>query len=158
MEEKELKNTILDYMSSHNTVSLATDRKGLPHAATVFYVNMEFTLYFLSSPSSRHAENFSSNPKVSATINEDYSNWLSIKGIQMEGLVEDVGGIQENGRVAKAYVKKYPGVKDFLLSPKKLGKVIAQKVAGVRFYKLVPDRIYFIDNELDFGHREELVF
>jgi hypothetical protein len=75
----------------------------------------------------------------------------------MEGRVQDVGGIRENGRIAKAYVKKYPGVKDFLLSPKKLGKSIVQKVAGVRFYKLVPARIHFIDNEVDFGHREELV-
>jgi hypothetical protein len=40
MKKKELKKTILYYMSSHNTVSLATDKQGVPHAATVFYVNM----------------------------------------------------------------------------------------------------------------------
>jgi len=157
MEKEKLKKTILEYMESHNTVSLATEKDGLPHAATVFYINIGLDLYFLSSPSSRHGENFSHNPQVSGTINEDYSNWLLIKGIQMEGQVRGVGGILENGKIAKAYVKKFPAVTDFLLSPKKLGQAIAQKVAKVRFYKLTPFKIFFIDNEISFGHRDELI-
>ena len=157
MEKKELEATILEYMKSHNTVSLATEKDGVPHAATVFYVNIGFHVYFLSSPTSRHGENFSRNPRVSATINEDYSNWLLIKGIQLDGRVESIGGILENGRIAKTYVKKFPAVADFLLSPRKLGEAIAQKVAKVRFHKLIPARIFFLNNELGFGHREELI-
>ena len=157
MEQEELKKTILAYMKSHNTVSLATEKDGVPHAATVFYINIGLDLYFLSSPSSRHGENFSLNPIVSGTINEDYSNWLLIKGIQMQGRVKEVGGILENGRIARAYVKKFPAVTNFLLSPRKLGQAIAQKVAKVKFYKLTPSGIYFIDNEISFGHRDELL-
>ena len=157
-EEKQLKKTILEYMKDHNTVALATEKDGMPHAATVFYVNIGFDLYFLSSPSSRHGENFSCSPRVSATVNEDYSNWLTIKGIQLEGLVENIGGILKNGRIARAYVKKFPDVADFLLSPQRLGQAIVQKVAKVKFYKLMPSRIYFINNELGFGHRDELTF
>ncbi len=157
MEKIELEKAIFQYMESHHTVSLATEKDGVPHAATVFYVNIGFNLYFFSSSTSRHGENFSQNPKVSATINEDYSDWLSIKGIQMEGLVENIGGILKNGRVSKAYVKKFPGVADFLFSPQKLGEAIARKVAGVKYYKLKPSRIYFLNNELGFGHREELI-
>ncbi len=152
-----LEKTILEYLRDHNTASLATEKDGLPHAATVFYVSMGFTLYFLSSPTSRHGENLLHNSRVSATINEDYSDWLSIKGIQLEGRVENIGGILENGKIAAAYVKKYPGVADFIFSPKKLGSSVVQKVSGIRFYKLEPSRIYFINNELGFGHREELV-
>lgn len=157
MDEKTLEKTILEYMKSHNTISLATEKDGLPHAATVFYVNIAFELYFLSSPSSRHGENLSHNSRLSGTINEDYSNWLLIKGIQLEGRVEGIGGILENGRIAGAYVKKFPDVADFLLSPQKLGQAIAQKVARVKFYKLIPSRIYFLNNEQGFGNREELV-
>ena len=157
MESDKLKKMILDYLKSHNTVSLATVRDGIPHAATVFYASIGLKLYFLSSPTSRHGENLSLNPKVSATINEDYSDWLLIKGIQMEGLVECVGGIVENGRIAKAYVKKFPTVADFLFSPSKLGRAIASKVAKVRFYRLTPSKIYFINNEIGFGQREELI-
>ncbi|MFC1815803.1 pyridoxamine 5'-phosphate oxidase family protein [Thermodesulfobacteriota bacterium] len=156
VEKNELKKTILAYMQSHHTVSLATERNGVPHAATVFYVNIGYQLYFLSSPTSRHAENLSHNPKVSATINEDYSKWQLIKGIQMEGRVESVGGILENGRIATAFLKKFPDVADFLISPRKLGQAIAQKVAKVKFYKLIPARIYFIDNAQGFGKRNEL--
>ncbi len=157
MEKKKLEETILKYMESHHTVSLATEKDGIPHAATVFFINMGFELYFFSSSTSRHGDNFSQNPVVSATINEDYSEWRDIKGIQMEGVVENIGGILKNPRISKEYVKKFPGVADFLFSPKKLGEAIAKKVAGVDFYRLKPSRIYFLNNELGFGHRDELV-
>ena len=157
MEEKELKRLILQYLENHNTVSLATEKGGLPHAATVFYVNIGFDLYFLSSPTSRHAQNFFHNHNVSATINEDYSNWLLIKGIQLEGRVESFGGILKNRGTAKTYVEKFPDVADFIFSPKKLGQALAKKVAKVEFYKLMPSKIYFINNELGFGHRDELI-
>ncbi len=157
MEKEALKKTILAYLENHNTLSLATEKQGAPHAATVFYVNIGFDIYFLSSPSTRHGEYLTHNPRASATIDEDYSNWLLIKGIQMEGLVTDVGGIMGSGRIALAYVMKFPTVKDFLFSPHKLDNLIAGKISGVGFYKLTPERIFFIDNEKGFGKREELV-
>jgi hypothetical protein len=157
MERETLKKTIIAYMENHNTLSLATEKDGAPHAATVFYVNTGFEIYFLSSSSTRHGENLVHNPKVSATIDEDYSNWLLIKGIQIEGRVTGVGGIVENRRIAQAYVKKFPDVKDFLFSPQKLGKLIISKVSGANFYKLTPERIFFIDNEKEFGKREEFI-
>ena len=158
MEKNDLKELILDYLKNHHTVSLATVRDTDPHAASVFYVSIGFQLYFLSSPTSRHGENLALNPNASATINEDYSNWLLIRGIQLEGRVESVGGILENGRIAKAYIKKFPDVADFLFSPRKLGQAIAKKVAKVKFYKLKPSKIYFINNEMGFGIRDELTF
>lgn len=156
MEKNKLENTILEYMETHHTVSLATEKDGVPHAATVFFVNLGFDLYFFSSSTSRHGANFAQNPIVSATINADYSEWQSIKGIQMEGVVENIGGILKNPRISKKYIKKFPDVADFLLSPKKLGEAIAKKVAGVDYYRLRPSKIYFLNNELGFGHRDEL--
>jgi len=153
----ELKKTILEYLQNHHTVSLATERDGIPHAATVFYVSIGFDLYFLSSPTSRHGENFKHNPLVAATVNEDYSAWQQIKGIQLSGRVENVGGILDNGRIARAFVSKYPDVADFLLSPRRLGQAIARKVSKVRFYRLRPSRIRLIDNAIDFGKHEELI-
>lgn len=157
MERDSLKKSIIAYMEIHNTLSLATEKDGVPHAATVFYVNTGFDIYFLSSSSTRHGEHLAHNPRVSATIDEDYSNWLLIKGIQIEGGVTGMGGIMENGRIAQAYVRKFPDVKDLLFSPQKLGELIASKVSGVSFYKLTPERIFFIDNEKGFGKREELI-
>ena len=63
----------------------------------------------------------------------------------------------ENVQITRAYIKKYPGVADFFKSPKKLGQAVAKSVAKVRFYQLIPTKIYFINNEQGFGHREELI-
>lgn len=158
MEEAELRKIILSYLESHHTLSLATvGDGGLPHAATVFYVNRGLKLYFVGSPVSRHGMNLSQNSQVSATIDEDYACWRLIKGIQMEGMVKTVGGIWENGRLALSFVKKFPDVADFFSAPQRLGEKIFSKVEGVRFYELIPSRIYFIDNERGFGHRDELL-
>jgi uncharacterized protein len=156
MQNQHLEQKICCYLESCNSISLATTAGGIPHAAAVFYVNIGFNLYFLSNPKSRHGGNLIQNPTVSGTINEDYSNWLQIKGIQLEGQVECIGGILKHPRIVKAYVKKFPNVADFLISPHKLGKVIAQKVSKVKFYQICPEKIYFLDNSLGFGHREEL--
>ena len=156
MQNRQLEQKIACYLESCNTISLATALGGIPHAAAVFYVSIGFNLYFLSSPKSRHGDNLIQNPTVSGTINEDYSNWLQIKGIQFEGRVECIGGILKNARIVKAYVKKFPNVADFLISPHKLGKGIAQKVSSVKFYQIWPVKICFLDNSLGFGHKEEL--
>lgn len=157
MEEKALRNIILAYLEKHHTLSLATVNDGLPHAATVFYVHRGLVLYFVSSPTSRHGINLSRNAQVSATIDEDYSQWRLIKGLQLEGTVKPVGGIQESGRLALSFIKKFPDVAGFFISPQQLGEKIFSKVEGVKFYELTPSRIFFIDNELGFGHRDELI-
>ena len=157
MEETELRTIILNYLESHHTLSLATvGAGGLPHAATLFYVNRGLEIFFVTSPASRHGLNLAQNAQVSATIDEDYDCWRLIKGIQMEGRVKAVGGIWENGRLALSFVKKFPDVSDFFSTPQRLGEKIFSKVEGVKFYELIPSRIYFIDNERGFGHREEL--
>jgi uncharacterized protein YhbP (UPF0306 family) len=158
MEQAELRKAVLGYLESHHTLSLATVGDGcLPHAATLFYVNKDLTIYFVSSPASRHGLNVAQNAQVSATIDEDYDCWRLIKGIQLEGRVKTVGGIWENGRLALSFVKKFPDVADFFSAPQKLGEKIFSKVEGVRFYELIPSRIHFIDNERGFGQREELL-
>jgi len=157
MEEAGLRRIVLDYLDCHHAMSLATvGSDGLPHAAALFYINRGVTIYFVSSPLSRHGVNLAQNAHASATINEDYADWHLIKGIQMEGMVKAVGGIWENGRLALSFVKKFPDVADFFSTPQRLGEKIFSKVEGVRFYELIPSRIYFIDNARGFGHRDEL--
>ena len=156
-ESTDLRERILKYLQNHNTISLATVSKGKPHAASVFYVNIGFKLFYVSNPDSRHSTFLTAIPNVSGTINEDYHNWLNIKGIQLEGTVSSLGSIVKNPRVVKAYVAKFPNVKDFFGAPQRLGPTVMQKVAGVRFFQISPSRIFMLDNSLGFGHREELV-
>src|SRR5437773_8429176 len=75
----ELKQQILSYLESHNTMILGTCFQDVPWAATVFYASDDLKLYFFSAPDSRHCQNLAANPRVAATIQEDYKNWQEIK-------------------------------------------------------------------------------
>ena len=146
------------YLAAHNTVSLATiDLEGRPWAATVFYVNLGLTLYFLSEPKTRHVQNCAANPSVAATVNEDYRDWQQIKGIQLEGKCEEVRSKREMARALAAYVKKYPFVARFL-SPGQLlrGMSVGGRALDVRFYRVLPSRLLFLDNERGFSNRQEV--
>lgn len=152
-----LKETILDYMRSHNTMSLASVDEGVPWAASVFYATDGFTLYFLSEPTSRHGASIEKNHMIAATINEDYKDWREIQGIQLEGRAERVTSRVERAKALAIYVAKYPFVGKMLISPSLFSPRIARAVARVKFYKVIPRRIRFIDNRREFGYKEEVV-
>src|ERR671930_2620721 len=94
-----LRSQVLDYLEHHQVMTLATVGPEGPWAAAVFYVHRGLTLYFLSSPGSRHGRNLSADPRAAATIQEDYRDWPDIKGIQLEGRAvavdaEDVANVR----------------------------------------------------------------
>ena len=154
---KTLQKNILHYLATHNTLSLATQGSNAPQAAALFYVNSRFTLYFVSDPSSRHGNNLRTSPAVAATINEDPDNWKEIKGLQIEGEATLVQGKLKEAGVLALYLKKFPFAARFLVAKTGLDSETARKVGNVRFYRIVPERIWFIDNSQGFGHRELLI-
>ena len=117
-----------------------------------------FSLYwvldFFSDPKSRHCANVGRNPAASAAIHENYADWREIRGLQIEGRVEDVS-VVEIPAMMSAYVAKFPFVRD-LLTPEGLFRV-GGKMIDARFYKLMPSRCVLLDNSKGFGHREELI-
>lgn len=138
----------LDYLARHQVMTLAVSSAGDIWAAAVFYVNLEYSLYFLSAGHTRHARCMAANPRVAATIQEDYDDWREIKGIQLEGSVRLLAGADREKAIA-LYREKYPVV----ASP---AAAIAAALAGVNWYQVSPARLYFIDNSKGFGHREEV--
>jgi uncharacterized protein YhbP (UPF0306 family) len=154
--EAELKQQILDYIESHNTMTLATCQGGSPWAATVFYASDGFRLYFFSAPDSRHCQNLAANPQVAVTIQEDYHDWREIKGIQLEGKVVNVDSLLEKGKAMVVYARKYPQVMKIFTDPS--SGVFYQAFLKVKFYCVVPERIFYIDNQqFGFGKRQELI-
>lgn len=149
-----LKRQILDYMESHNTMTLATAQGDSPWAATVFYASDDLKLYFFSAPDSRHCQNLAVNARVAVTIQEDYHDWRRIKGIQLEGRVAAVDSIIEKGKAMTAYARKYPDVIKIFADPQ--SGALYKAFLKVKFYQVVPERLYFIDNEQGFGKRQEL--
>jgi len=150
----DLKQQILDYLHSHNTMTLATTQGDLPWAATVFFASEDFRLYFFSAPDSRHCQNLAANPRVAVTIQEDYRDWRKIKGIQLEGRVTLVDGIIEKARAMAIYARKYPGIIKLFTDP--ASGVFHKAFLKVKFYCVMPDRVFFIDNAQGFGKRQEL--
>ncbi|HIJ86071.1 MAG TPA: pyridoxamine 5'-phosphate oxidase [Desulfuromonadales bacterium] len=139
------------YLQMHNVATLATSDGRSPWAAAVFYASEGHILYFLSSPSSRHSLNLAQNPQVAVTIQEDYSDWLDIKGIQIEGVASEISGDEEQ-RARTLYGRKFPVIGMVAQAPAAIVKALAK----VRWYKIVPQRMYFIDNSLGLGNRDEI--
>jgi uncharacterized protein len=139
----------LAYLRTHRVLTLATHGpKGL-WAAAVFYASKRFTLYFLSSSRSRHAQNLLASPRVAGTIQEDYGGWREIKGVQLEGAVLRLEGHARDRAIA-IYAEKYPFVRD---AP----EAISVALRAVDWFQVTPDRLYFLDNSRGFGHRERLI-
>jgi uncharacterized protein YhbP (UPF0306 family) len=152
---EELTRQILDYMEGRNTMTLGTCQGDVPWAATVFYASDGLRLYFFSAPDSRHCQNLAANPRVAVTIQEDYHDWRKIKGIQLEGKVVAVDSLLEKGKATTAYARKYPEVMRIFTNP--ASGLFYQAFLKVKFYCVVPERVFYIDNERGFGKRQELI-
>lgn len=139
------------YLRDHQVATLATHSGEDIWAAAVFYVNAGYALYFLSSPTSRHCVNLAQNPRVALTIQEDYADWLEIKGVQIEGFVSELSG-EEEKLARRLYGQKFPIVGKLAQAPEAIVKALAK----VRWYKVVPQRLYYIDNAAGLGHRDEV--
>ncbi|MAT98386.1 MAG: pyridoxamine 5'-phosphate oxidase [Anaerolineaceae bacterium] len=129
-------------------MTLATTGPQGVWAAAVFYVNDGFDLVFLSAGHTRHAQNITAVPHIAATIQEDYRDWQEIKGIQLEGRVSLLRDVSRETAVAR-YLQKYP----FLA---KADEKMQAALTQVNWYLLQPEKLYFIDNSLGLGHRDEV--
>ena len=139
------------YLREHHVMTLASHGDEGVWAAAVFYANDGFAIYFLSSPTSRHCRNLAGNPRASAAVHEDYADWREIKGVQMEGIASVLSG-EEEERARRLHGAKFPIVGKLEQLPTSIVKALAK----VRWYKLIPERLYFIDNSAGFGHRDEI--
>jgi uncharacterized protein len=138
----------LQYLQSHQVMTLATTGPEGIWAAAVFYVNDNFDLIFLSAGHTRHGRNLDTHPQVAATIQEDYSDWPTIQGIQLEGKVYRLTGDEQETAV-RHYRHKYP----FIATAE---PAIQSALQRVNWYRLTPERLYFIDNSRGLGHRDEV--
>jgi hypothetical protein len=151
---EELKPQILRYLENHNTMTLATCSADFPWAATVFYASDGLSLYFFSAPESRHCQNLAANARVAVTIQEDYKDWRQIKGVQLEGKVTMVETGLGKAKALAVYASKYPGVIKLFTDPS--SGVFHRAFLKVKFYCVIPEKVFFIDNAQGFGKRQEL--
>jgi uncharacterized protein YhbP (UPF0306 family) len=147
-----LRTRVEEFLDRHHVMTLATAGSGAPWAAAVFYVRDGLRLYFVSSPRSRHAQDLAANPRVAAAIQGECQGWTEIEGVQLEGRVAPVDDA-ELPRVRALYGARFP----FLGNAGEVPPAILAALARVRWYELVPEALYLLDNSRGFGHRERLL-
>lgn len=147
---RELPAEVDAYLANHYVMTLATCGPEGPWAAAVFYAWTGDDLLFLSAPHTRHALNLARDVRCAATIQDDTADWKAVKGIQLEGTV-----LRLDGAAATLARERY-AERHALVSPKAaIPPAIAEALAKIAWYRLVPTRMYFINNAKGFGHRDE---
>ena len=147
MESNKIHGLIADYLKKHNVLTLATvthDHKPLAH--TVEYVSENATVYFTSSKKTRKIQNILKNPFVAYTVDEDYPNWMTIQGVQMEGTATVLSAKEEIDRAAALYIGKFPFVAQFPPNPEMV------------FIRIAPTRGFYLDYTQGFTHQDAVVF
>jgi uncharacterized protein YhbP (UPF0306 family) len=148
VSDADLRARVLDHLAARSVATLSTMGPDGPWAAAVFYANQGFTLYFLSSPRSRHATDLARDPRVAAAIHEDQPDWRLIRGVQLSGTAAEIDG-DERAEAQRLYGVKFP----LIAAPP---PPVAAALARIRWYRLVPSRLFFVDNATGFGQRAEL--
>jgi hypothetical protein len=140
----------LRYVAAHNVMSIATTGPDGLWNTALFYVNDGFDLFFVSDADSRHCRNMLQNDRVAVTIQEDYSDWKQIKGVQMSGTAQPVSDVQLDS-VVRSYRLKFAFLEDEELP----GSIIDALHHGI-WYRMAPRQIFYIDNHKGFGYRSEI--
>ncbi len=154
---KDLIQRIELFLSKHHTISIATSAEGKLWSASVFYVSDEkLNIYFISFEESKHIQGLLKNKRVSATINQDVSDWMQIKGLQLQGVACKV---QEHHRkdILNLYRQKFDSINRLLELPETDDeKKIAKQFNSISLFSFNPDWIRLLDNSLSFGSKEEI--
>jgi len=145
------------FLNKHHTISIATMAKQELWSASVFYVSdKELNINFISFDQSKHIQGISQNRRVSATINQDVSDWMQIKGLQLQG---SVNKLPEHKReaVLNVYRQKFSSIHRLLELPETEDeKKIAEQFRSISVFRFKPDWIRLLDNSLGFGSKEEI--
>ena len=144
-------------LTNHYTISIATAAKEELWSASVFYVSdQKLNIYFISFDESKHIQGILKNKRVSATINQDVSDWMQIKGLQLQGVAYKVPE-QLRKDILNAYRKKFDSINRLLELPETDDeKKIAKQFNSISLFCFEPDWIRLLDNSLSFGSKEEI--
>lgn len=138
------KQKLLQYLKSHNFMTIAT-ADGKPWVANVYYVVDDgFNLYFLSEPASKHGRDLAKNPSVSCSIADSNQKVTDKKiGVQLQGSAKIVNALAKIKWMLHIWNKINPGFESLINLKNIQNKVIKGKV-----YRVKPALIKFFNEEL----------
>lgn len=100
---------IIEFISEHHVLTLATVSDNQPYCCNCFYIYLEDEnkLVFMSSPDTKHIQDIESIPNVAASIVLETETVGKIRGLQINGTAFEPEG--ELASIAKkAYLKRFP--------------------------------------------------
>ena len=133
-------------LAGESTLVLATaDRDGAVSCASLFYIfDDQLSLYWLSSPDSRHSRNLVDRPQASIAVHPSVQGWREIRGVQMDGVAAVVVDPVERGRVIADYVARFL-----------LGSEMSGAIDQSTLYRFQPSWVRYLDNSRGFGFHAE---
>lgn len=146
---KNAETLIKEHLQNGELMQLATVRDNKPWNCTVYFVELDGKIYWLSWPERRHSREIADNPHVAAAIVVK-ADWPVI-GVQIEGIADVVDDADEVKRVMDVYTEKYHGFgKDFY-------ELFMAGENKHQMYRLTPEHVTMFD-ELNFpGHGSQTV-
>lgn len=154
--EQELKNLAEDLIKTQSTMALATARENIAWTAPLYYAYLKYCFYFFSDPASRHIQESLATNQASSAIYASASTWQEIRGVQMSGSVENISPGLEAIEAVRMYLKKFAFTKDFFTPGQALDLSAFTSRFRVKLYRFKPSLIYYMDNSIRFGFREEI--
>lgn len=100
---------IIDFINGHHLLTLATSKDNIPYCSNAFYVfdEQNKSLIFSSDTTTKHAQDFITNPKVAASIALETKIVKKIQGVQLLGDIIELKG-DDLEKAAKQYLKAFP--------------------------------------------------
>lgn len=156
MSGSETRQRILAFLREHTTVALATTGEaGAPAVAAVFYAaDEDLNLYFLTEERTEHGRNMLANAQVAGAVYADGQDWRGLRGLQIKGRADIVTGAAL-ARAIKTYGARYAFVAS-LLAGQGGPATLSGPLARARFWILRPAWFRLTDNNVGFGHKDEL--
>ena len=146
----------LALIQNESTLTLATAGESGPWSAPVYYVCLNGSFYFFSSPQSRHIQQAIDSGEAAASLFHPGGSWQSIRGIQMAGTVKQVDSMALSIKVIATYLNRFAFVSE--LFPDNPAPDLAAFFSRfrARLYAFSPTVVYYIDNRFGFGARQRI--
>jgi uncharacterized protein YhbP (UPF0306 family) len=152
----ELRRLAEGLIENQNTMTLATTKGGEAWAAPVYFVCRGRSFYFFSDPASRHIQEALASGQAASAIHAEGSSWKEIRGLQMSGKIESVGAGLDAAGAIRDYMRKFPFVREFFKPGEAFDLAGFSTRFRVRLYRFKPTIVYYLDNRIKFGFREEV--
>ncbi len=161
--DSQLRETILDVLSSNRIMTIATNRPdGWPQATIVGYINDGFLLYCFVAHNSQKLANIGRDPRVSIAIGPDCQAPRQIKALSLAASTSRVTDQGEFSYVAELRLKRYPELSPEA-SPAQNGSRMPDiaarpSPADVVLLRMTPEVLSVLDYSRGFGHSDLVAF